>query len=225
MSIKCECGWDEKKEDYSCNLKGLDNHILFPPYCLLSNINDPSMIYYEFKGYSCTPKLNWCFLAEMEGPFHFSRPSSILKTRYGESTRVVFYHDNYEVPFTFSFNDLQKGYTIAILYGEWKTFMDMTDGIRQEDLDSVYVFKMSLKNLLKESKLHLKQCCFVCGETDKLSRCSKCQFAFYCGKDCQKSHWNTHKHVCRDMKVLKNLMESIQNPFNGFLSFKQLLYK
>src|SRR3984957_19426357 len=28
-------------------------------------------------------------------------------------------------------------------------------------------------------------------------RCARCKFAYYCGKDCQTNHWNTHKRTCR----------------------------
>ncbi|KAJ7775207.1 hypothetical protein B0H16DRAFT_1408516 [Mycena metata] len=30
----------------------------------------------------------------------------------------------------------------------------------------------------------------------KVSTCSQCQMAFYCGPTCQKSHWPTHKKIC-----------------------------
>lgn len=42
--------------------------------------------------------------------------------------------------------------------------------------------------------------CFLCGQTSKtagaLSKCSKCQNAYYCSKDCQVQHWGIHKVHC-----------------------------
>ncbi|KAI6258853.1 hypothetical protein MCOR27_006953 [Pyricularia oryzae] len=45
--------------------------------------------------------------------------------------------------------------------------------------------------------------CFTCGktkqDTDKVpSTCGKCKGAWYCNKDCQRSHWKYHKKSCRD---------------------------
>ncbi|KAB5511349.1 hypothetical protein GE09DRAFT_982214 [Coniochaeta sp. 2T2.1] len=44
--------------------------------------------------------------------------------------------------------------------------------------------------------------CFACGkiagDIDKrLDKCSRCQAACYCNKDCQKAHWSAHKSICR----------------------------
>ena len=37
--------------------------------------------------------------------------------------------------------------------------------------------------------------CIVCGQVAK-SRCSKCKKQKYCSKQCQQSHWPSHKPVC-----------------------------
>eukprot|EP00760_Papus_ankaliazontas_P029307 PhM_4_TR4199/c0_g1_i2/m.82613 len=41
--------------------------------------------------------------------------------------------------------------------------------------------------------------CNACSATPstKLLRCSACKSAFYCSSDCQKSHWKTHKTLCK----------------------------
>jgi hypothetical protein len=31
-------------------------------------------------------------------------------------------------------------------------------------------------------------------------RCSGCQQASYCSRDCQKEHWRQHKHYCREQQ-------------------------
>jgi len=33
-------------------------------------------------------------------------------------------------------------------------------------------------------------------DAGSLKRCSQCQVALYCGKECQKAHWPTHKLSC-----------------------------
>ena len=39
--------------------------------------------------------------------------------------------------------------------------------------------------------------CEQCESTDKkLSRCARCHIVMYCGLECQKAHWPTHKLVC-----------------------------
>lgn len=41
--------------------------------------------------------------------------------------------------------------------------------------------------------------CGQCEATDKkLSRCARCHITMYCGLECQKAHWPTHKQVCRE---------------------------
>jgi len=40
--------------------------------------------------------------------------------------------------------------------------------------------------------------CSQCEKTDvRLRKCTACQLTFYCSKDCQVIHWNTHRKWCR----------------------------
>ncbi len=42
------------------------------------------------------------------------------------------------------------------------------------------------------------QICKACEKTaEEMKKCSNCQIAIYCGKDCQKKDWSTHKVVCK----------------------------
>ena len=48
-----------------------------------------------------------------------------------------------------------------------------------------------------------KKKCFCCNgiKGKKMKKCSKCRFAFYCSKLCQKQHWSIHKLNCKEIKV------------------------
>jgi hypothetical protein len=43
-------------------------------------------------------------------------------------------------------------------------------------------------------------CCAACGgrgnEQTKLLRCARCKAVRYCGPDCQRAHWRTHRREC-----------------------------
>ncbi|RPA79985.1 hypothetical protein BJ508DRAFT_377369 [Ascobolus immersus RN42] len=42
-----------------------------------------------------------------------------------------------------------------------------------------------------------KGICGSCGRPDdKLLRCGRCRAIWYCGRECQRSHWKAHKQVC-----------------------------
>ena len=43
--------------------------------------------------------------------------------------------------------------------------------------------------------------CEVCGATGDLAQCAGCCQVSYCSQQCQKSHWKTHKIVCKPYKV------------------------
>ena len=51
------------------------------------------------------------------------------------------------------------------------------------------------------------QCCDLCfAKSEELQRCSKCKFARYCNRECQKSAWKDHKIECeRIVNVSPNI--------------------
>jgi hypothetical protein len=87
--------------------------------------------------------------------------------------------------------DLKKGSTIALMYSYRKRMRDMSEGIRHEHLDSVFVFRASLEMLLKESDMLLRvpPACFETGSVN-------------------------------DLYVLKQLLGLEQRPFEGHLNFR-----
>lgn len=42
--------------------------------------------------------------------------------------------------------------------------------------------------------------CTNCGSVGPTKRCSRCQSANYCSKDCQRQHWKIHKVICNEEK-------------------------
>lgn len=49
--------------------------------------------------------------------------------------------------------------------------------------------------------------CAVC-EAPAKSKCSRCDGIYYCGSDCQKTDWTSHKTVCRQMQLGKAQADS-----------------
>lgn len=66
-----------------------------------------------------------------------------------------------------------------------------------ESTPSVYVLSNSVRG----------QCCDFCfAKSEDLQRCSKCKFARYCNRECQKSAWKDHKTECeRILNVYPNI--------------------
>ena len=70
--------------------------------------------------------------------------------------------------------------------------------------------------------------CKCCGKGSKetgLARCSGCFLIFYCGGDCQKNNWKSHKKVCREIwaqirpaKIKANLSVLLQSVDNKMMN-------
>eukprot|EP00732_Lithocolla_globosa_P007752 Lithocolla_globosa_v1_NODE_10237_length_620_cov_2.605310.p1 type:complete len:170 gc:universal NODE_10237_length_620_cov_2.605310:579-70(-) len=164
-------------------MDGLRNSRLFPAFKDLSNYDSPWDSYHEEKDGMLTPKGHWCFMAEVID-FNFTiRPRVLVKTWTGEELVVHFYHEQSESPTTFSWKELnRKGACLAILYAKRKHFMDLTEGVRVEHLDSVFVFKAPLAVLRTSSDNILAEACYhgSCVQTkrqngDPLLNCSACK--------------------------------------------------
>ena len=104
--------------------------------------------------------------------------------------------------------------------------MDFTEGIRQENADTVMVFPAKLQVLTEQVDKIIdynanRQVCFCCGvKSENLKRCSKCQEAYYCSKDCQIVHWKkTHKKLCQHMETLSQLAKFDFSHFTGCIDW------
>jgi len=46
-------------------------------------------------------------------------------------------------------------------------------------------------------------CSYCNHRSNNLKRCSRCRSVQYCGQECQKRHWNTHKSQCQPFRLSK----------------------
>jgi len=196
-------------------MKGLRHRSHFPHFRDLPDYDSPfdSIYFTEYgDGGGITRSMHYCFLGNiLEASVLVGRPRVKVQTASNEELIIHFYHDQRNNPTTFKWSDLKYGACLAVLYPYRKYFMDMTDGVRVEELDSVFIFQSPLEILLKTSDklLNKPQLCFedscilsqrtICNETTDLHgsqhllRCADCKLAKYCCKEHQKADWFHHR--------------------------------
>ena len=196
----------------------------------LPDYDSPWGIYYKLRHSVLAPTMHWCFLTEVIEVQLFFRPNVLVRTASGKKLMVHFYHENNEKPTTFQWTQLVPGSTLAILYAQSKCMLDLTEGIRQEDLDSVFVFKAPLSQVTeaiqwctkstKSSSTVTSECSTnACNIMDRLKTCARCNYAKYCSKEHQISDWKRHKMICSDMKTIVRLVDCISKRFRGYIDF------
>ena len=190
--------------------------------------DSPWGIYYKLQNSTLSPTMHWCFLTEVVEVQFFIRPRVLVRTASGKQLTVHFYHEQHEEPTTFKWEQLVQGSTLAIMYAESKHMLDLTKGIRQENLDLVFVFKAPLSEVndaiqwcSKPSSSDVTSKCskHACNTMDRLKTCARCNYAKYCSKEHQISDWKRHKMICSDMLTIVRLVECISKKFRGFIDF------
>lgn len=59
--------------------------------------------------------------------------------------------------------------------------------------------------------------CGGCGNVSTtLQRCHGCQSIYYCGRDCQRAHWTTHKKMCQSRPPPSFIIKPSNIPNSGF---------
>ena len=108
----------------------------FPTFDACPNEDVLDFDYYRSTGGSMFhPSRHWCLLAEIVEVMYFFRLRLTVKDRSGKTFPVAFYlEDDSTAPI-----QCRVGDTIAILYANQHGFLDMTVGIRQEEMCTVKV--------------------------------------------------------------------------------------
>lgn len=67
------------------------------------------------------------------------------------------------------------------------------------DCTSFRTLTQAQEDMLKQKPVSLDSCAHCCLRSKTLMRCGRCKLVLYCGKECQKAHWKTHKHDCKSV--------------------------
>jgi len=107
------------------NKLALRNHITFPSFEMMSDLNDPSMLYYKEKSKGILgPSRHWATLIEITHDLTFGRPRCSVTNQFGESFYVHFYHEKYETPVTFKWSQLKPGGIFdSYIFDQTRVFM------------------------------------------------------------------------------------------------------
>ena len=185
----------------------LNDSVHFPPFSELCSDNEIDYRYYDEMdlgtyGYSCT----WCFLGEIT----WDRLTSISGVNLTKKVVVRDRDGQADIPIafypeegSFDYATVKNGHTFCAMFALQHYFLDMSIGLRIEDLNLVKVIPCSLDTLFAISTKFSKFAsvyCWGCGEAcaDQLKKCALCGIACYCGKGCQTKDWKAcHKMWCK----------------------------
>ncbi|KAF2491422.1 SET domain-containing protein [Lophium mytilinum] len=212
MSMKWKTTLDEKrrKETAQGQLADLRDRETFPCFDDLPDEQDLDTDYFECRDMANRrPVRHWCFLAEIQDFNSFIRLQMTVKDVDG-ATLPLFFHTNRrgdELPQS----QIQKGYTVAILYAVRHAFMSCEPGIRHENPQMMKIFHLSLDGLQSLSEkvqnvsteLDGVRTCHGCGQKGtSRKRCGRCSSVWYCTRVCQKADWieEGHKAECKVLK-------------------------
>ncbi|KAI1144792.1 heterokaryon incompatibility protein-domain-containing protein [Nemania diffusa] len=200
--------WRREKQN---GLGTLRRRATFPGFVDLPGENEINLEFYKRSNTgSYRPRRHWCFLGEIVDFTRFIRLQMQIKDVDGTIIPLFFYTD--ERGREVAPAQVQKGYTVAILYAECHQFMTSEVGIRHEDPRMIQIFPLSLHKLLAlsdqfqqfSSKPDGIRMCHACGKKGTtLQRCGKCLSFWYCDKACQVAGWNEKGHKV-DCKLFKD---------------------
>ncbi|ORY09142.1 hypothetical protein BCR34DRAFT_589506 [Clohesyomyces aquaticus] len=223
--------WKRKKETGQGQLADLHHRDTFPGFSDLPDERDVESDYFELHDMAIRrPVRHWCFLAEIQDFNYFVRLQMTVKDVDGAIV-PLFFHTNQRGN-ELAQSQVQKGYTVAILYAVRHAFMFCQPGIRHEHPQMMKIFPLSLnrlQNLSETVKKFSTECegvriCRGCGiEGTSLKRCGKCSSFWYCNRACQKSDWNEngHKGECKVLKDpnWKAMLHLKWDEFDGHVQF------
>lgn len=186
----------------------------FPPFCDLPTDNELDMDYYEESPngvWVCSR--TWCFIAEivddgLAPPIPILRRRVVVRDRIGEELPIYFYPECG----AFDYSTLKNGRTVAVMAAERHHFLDLTIGLRIENLDTIKVVNCRLEELFAMSKSYAnygEKRCWQCGEerpAEEIKKCGSCRCARYCDKQCQTKDWKgNHRKWCKALPFFMRL--------------------
>ncbi|KAI0914716.1 heterokaryon incompatibility protein-domain-containing protein [Ustulina deusta] len=198
--------WKREKPIGPGNLR---RRATFPGFIDLPDENAIDLEFYQSSNTGFyRPRRHWCFLGEIVDFTTFIRLQMEIKDVDGTKIPLYFYTDDRGSELAPA--QVQKGYTVAILYAERHHFLSSELGIRHENPRMIKIFPLPLDKLLALSdqfqqfstELDGIRMCHGCGKkAASLQRCGKCSSFWYCDKACQVAGWNEKGHKA-DCKLL-----------------------
>lgn len=179
LPTACQCGYRGGRRERAdlCTCAGLRNHVTAPPKLLTYMDKNPSIREYLVLRNRAMwrPVRHWCVLGQITSFSTGITPTATLRTRFGETHRVVF--DSPIAAFRielvpFSSWDICKPGNTMVLLGE-VIIPDLSECIvNGRRLKNIYIFEVSQENLLRASDglVSLKSGreedarCFNCGK-------------------------------------------------------------
>ena len=204
----------------------LQNTFHFPSFRDLPHENEIEEGYWKCDDTGVfVPACTWFFMAEITydecSQIPFLRNRVAVRDRVGHEEIPIYFYP--EEGF-FDFKTLKKGSTILVANGQKHNFLDLSIGLRIEQLDTVSVAPCSMGDLFSLSQTYHENKgtkCWACGETsvvagssseaasssvEELKKCGACKVACYCCKECQTKHWKErHKRSCKAMPIFTKL--------------------
>jgi hypothetical protein len=124
--------WKRRKETTQGHLANLRDRETFPSFIDLPDERDLESDYFECRDTANRrPVRHWCFLAEIQDFNSFGRLQMAVKDVNG-ATLPLFFHTNRRGG-ELAQSQIQKGYSVAILYAVRHAFMFSEPGIRHEN--------------------------------------------------------------------------------------------
>ena len=146
--------WKREKPKHPGQLADLRSHATFPGFIDLPDKNDVDLDFYESSDMvTYRPRRHWCFLGEIVDFATLLRLQMEIKDVDGREIPLYFYTDGRGSELAPA--QVQRGYTVAILYAQRHTFMFGEPGIRHEDPRMIkvpqqlpiYIIKLDLCSL------------------------------------------------------------------------------
>lgn len=137
---------------------------------------------------------NWIFYAEIVD-------NSTACIRVMDANNVKCFVAFFPKEGSFDFTKLKLHHTLVIECAEKKCFMDSTEGVSVENLNSVQVLPMTMAQVLEMDRMfmakEIQRPCWACANRCKY-KCQGCHLALYCSASCQQSDWaNGHQKYCK----------------------------